>query len=294
MKRNLIEFFRASRTSKSSSLVLYYAGREKCLPSHQFGPAMRAQYLLHFILSGRGEFCIRDKTYSLTKNQAFIIKPGESTYYIADTEDPWEYMWFAFDGSEVVNILQDCGLMGETPITSYVLDDQLITAFSGIITQLENRIGNEYTLLGNLYHIFGHLSHSHNTSDTEYSNIYLQQAINFIRNNYRNNIKVQDVANYCQVERSYLYRIFMAELYTSPKQYLIQYRLRSAIDLITNSDLNTTEISYACGFSGPSIFCKYFRNHTGFTPKRYRTIDGDKTLSFVPASTEYLPTKTEG
>lgn len=282
MERNLVEFFRTPKGSKSSSLVLYYAGREKCLPSHHFGPAVRAQYLLHFILSGEGEFYVNGISYHLTQNQAFIIKPGESTYYLANEKDPWEYMWFAFDGSEVTNILQDCGLLGDTPVTSYILDDKLIAAFTDTITQLESRMENEYTMLGNLYYIFGHLSRSHYATDSEFSSVYLQHAISFIRNNYRNDIKVKDIANYAQVERSYLYRLFVEEFSISPKQYLIQYRLRSATDLLTNSDLNTTEIAYACGFSDPSIFCKYFRNHTGFTPKRYRTIDGDKTLSYVP------------
>lgn len=281
MQRDWVEFFRAPNTSKSSSLVLYYAGREKCLPGHQFGPAVRAQYLLHFILSGKGTFQTGKKEYALSKNQAFMIKPGENTCYIADRDDPWEYMWFAFDGSEVVTILQNCGLLGDDPITSYTLDDTLIAAFQDTITEMEMKTENEYMLLGNLYHIFAHLSRSRYADDAEISSIYLQHALNFIRNNYRNDIQVKDIAHYAQVERSYLYRMFMKEFHKSPKQYLVDYRLRAAADMLTHSEMNVTEVAYACGFNDPSAFCRYFREHTGFTPKRYRTIDGDRTLSYV-------------
>ncbi|MEG0753229.1 MAG: AraC family transcriptional regulator [Angelakisella sp.] len=282
MKRNLKEFFRTPNASRSSSLMLYYAGHEKCLPGHTFGPAVRAQYLLHFILDGKGEFHVCNHIYNLSKNQAFIIKPGESSYYLADALDPWEYIWFAFDGADVTRILQDCNLLGDVPFASYTLDDRLLDTFTDTIEQLQNKTENEYILLGNLFHVFGHLSRSRYAADVEDASLYLKHAINFICNNYRNDIKVQDIANYVQIERSYLYRLFINKFHCSPKQYLIQYRLQMATDLLTNSDLNTTEISYECGFGTPSAFCKYFREHTGFTPKRYRTIDGEKTLSYVP------------
>ena len=281
VQRDWVEYFRTPNSSKSSSLVLYYAGREKCLPGHQFGPAVRAQYLLHFILSGKGTFHSGNHTYSLSKNQAFMIKPGENTYYFADRDDPWEYMWFAFDGSEVVTILQNCGLLGDDPVTSYTLDDTLIAAFQDTITQMEMKTENEYMLLGNLYHIFGHLSRNRYADDAAISSICLQHALNFIRNNYRNDIHVQDIARYAQVERSYLYRLFINEFHQSPKQYLIQHRLLAATDMLTHSDLNVAEIAYACGFNDPSAFCRYFRERTGFTPKRYRAIDGTRTLTYV-------------
>lgn len=210
-----------------------------------------------------------------------MIKPGENTYYLADAEDPWEYIWFAFDGSEVISILQNCGLLGDDPITSYTLDDRLIEIFQDTIAQMEMKTESEYVLLGNLYHIFGHLSRSHHAEDGEIANIHLQRALNFIRNNYRNDIHIRDIAHYVQVERSYLYRLFMSEFQKSPKQYLIQYRLRAATDMLTHSEMNVSEISYACGFNNPSAFCRFFREYTGFTPKQYRTIDGDSTLSYI-------------
>ena len=78
MERNFVEFFRTAESGLNSSLVLYYAGRETCLPGHDFGPAVRGHYLLHFILAGHGEFHVNGHIYPLGPNQAFIIQPGES------------------------------------------------------------------------------------------------------------------------------------------------------------------------------------------------------------------------
>ena len=281
MKRNFVEFFRAAESGPNASLVLYYAGQEKCLPGHKFGPAVRGHYLLHFILSGHGEFHINSQIYHLGSNQAFIIQPGESTYYLADQQDPWEYLWFGFDGQDVPLILQDCGLLGDLPYANYVQDKQLLDTFSSVINRLKRKEENEYFLMGDLFHIFGHLCRTNGASHHTSSNLCLQHALNFIRNNYRHDIKVQDIAQYAQVDRSYLYRLFMEEFHISPKQYLIRQRLQCAMDLLAHSNLNTTEIAYASGFADPSAFCSHFRRLTGFTPKHYRSIDGKKTLSYV-------------
>ena len=72
MERNIVEFFRTKSARDTSSLVLYFAGREKCLPGHHFGPAIRAQYLLHFIIGGKGEFHVNGNVYHLAKNQVFL------------------------------------------------------------------------------------------------------------------------------------------------------------------------------------------------------------------------------
>lgn len=281
MERNFVEFFRTAESGQNSSLVLYYAGREKCLPCHDFGPAVRGHYLLHFILAGHGEFHVNGHIYPLGPNQAFIIQPGESTYYLADREDPWEYLWFGFAGQDVPNILQDCGLLGDKPYTTYSCDEQLLTSFSSVIQQLEKKEENEYLLLGDLYRIFGHLYRTQYTQRHQSANSSLQHALNFIHSNYRHDIKVQDIANYAQMDRSYLYRLFMDELHVSPKRYLIHYRLQCAMDLLAHSKLNTTEIAYASGFSDASAFCRHFRKVTGFTPKHYRSIDGKKSLSYI-------------
>ena len=75
------------------------AGNERCLPSHQFGPAVRSYWLLHFVVSGKGVFRTSRGEYSLGKNDIFVIRPYEITYYEADKSEPWEYMWIGFSSS---------------------------------------------------------------------------------------------------------------------------------------------------------------------------------------------------
>lgn len=281
MKRNYAEYFQNNKVTGTPALMLNYAGYEKCNSNHYFGPAVRAHYLLHFIINGKGCFQSHGKKYYLGKNQMFLIKPGETTFYIADAEDPWEYAWIAFTGTEVDSILQDCGLLNEDPISDYIPDEKLFDSILDIIDQLRNKVENRYSLLGNLYTIFGWLARNRRDETTDSKNIIINQAVKFIQNNYSYDIKVEDIARYVQVDRTYLYRLFMNEFNLSPKQYLLQYRIKTAINFLNNSNNTVLEIAYKCGFRDPSAFCKYFRKQYGFTPNKYRKIDGDTILSYV-------------
>ena len=76
-----------------SDCFLNFAGHEQCEPGHSFGPAIRPCYIIHFILSGKGKFFCDNVEYDLGANQAFLIEPTAMTFYQADFEDPWHYLW---------------------------------------------------------------------------------------------------------------------------------------------------------------------------------------------------------
>ena len=95
---------------ESAALCLHFCGWEKCAPGHAFGPAVRRHYLFHFILRGTGFFERGGRRVALEAGQGFLILPGESTFYAASQNDPWEYCWIGFDGADAPRLLRECGL----------------------------------------------------------------------------------------------------------------------------------------------------------------------------------------
>ena len=76
---------------KFSDLYLCFCGYEACQPFHSYGPAVRPNYVIHYIISGKGTFTIGNRTYRLTAGQGFFLMPNVRTYYAADADDPWTY-----------------------------------------------------------------------------------------------------------------------------------------------------------------------------------------------------------
>ncbi|MDF2565804.1 MAG: AraC family transcriptional regulator, partial [Massilibacillus sp.] len=54
------------------------------------------------------------------------------------------------------------------------------------------------------------------------------------------------------------------------QQYLLQFRLQVAVNMLETTNINITEISYSCGFKDTPTFCKHFKKFYCDTPFRYR------------------------
>ena len=99
-------------------LYLCYCGIHDCLPDHVFGPYERTEYLIHIVISGKGTYRVGNKTYNLGPNSLFLIWPGVTTIYEADTTEPWSYIWFGFNGLKSESVLRYAGLSKDNPVAT--------------------------------------------------------------------------------------------------------------------------------------------------------------------------------
>lgn len=263
-----IEF--TSQYKLSRALTIYYGGLEICSSSHSFGPAIRPHYLLHYVLNGKGKYYVNNKCYDLEKGEGFLIFPGESTYYKADTENPWEYCWISFDGYESNNILKNCGLSKDNLIFKDYSGGTFKESLLSLINNYEANSSNEFSLLGQLYLCFSSIYDQINSKEKNNYESYFDKALDYIYNNFSYDIKISDVAKHVRIDRTYLYKLFMKEYKISPQQYLISFRLNTAVNLLETTKMNITEISYSCGFKDTPTFYKHFKKQFNITPVKYR------------------------
>ncbi len=136
---------------------LYYCGSESCTPGHSFGPAVRSHYLIHFIRSGKGSYLRRGTVYSLKKGDAFLILPGETTKYMADTENPWDYTWVAFDGAGAEALLASCGFSMKNVVfhaENEIKGEKLIRQTEAFEARFQDERLNFLEILGHFYLLF--------------------------------------------------------------------------------------------------------------------------------------------
>jgi transcriptional regulator GlxA family with amidase domain len=72
------------------------------------------------------------------------------------------------------------------------------------------------------------------------------------------------------LSRSGLYRIFKAEMKTSPARYAKVKRMEAAASLLETTYLSVKEIASQVGFHDQSHFVRDFRKQYGHTPTEYR------------------------
>ncbi len=258
----------------NTDLNIYHCGEEDCSPGHSYGPALRDHYLIHFIIEGRGHYSVNNKTYQLNKGQGFLICPEIVTFYQASNKDPWKYSWVGFNGSKAKSYLEYANLSILNPIFTYNSDKQLAKVMEKMVSINKITKGNELKLLSLLYQFLSLLVEEANidelNSNNEMKLTYIKEAITFIEKNYSRKITIQELADYIGLDRSYLYSVFQDALEQSPQEYLINFRLNKACELMNNKKLNIGDISRSIGYNDPLYFSKVFKKVKGLTPTAFR------------------------
>ncbi len=96
-------------------------------------------------------------------------------------------------------------------------------------------------------------------------------AFNYIHSNYANeNLSAEEVAHAALMSVRSFHRIFTEIMGMPFMQYVKYLRLRRAKELLADTNRILSDISSACGFIDITTFHRLFRNHTGFTPRKYR------------------------
>ena len=256
--------------NEMNSLQFYYCGYEKCKPLHSFGPAVRAHYLLHFILSGKGTYQVKDTTYSVCKNQVFLIRPQEVTFYEADNKDPWEYLWFAFDGNEADRLINTFFVPPDSYVNTAVDYTKLQMFLQAAVPAFQSFLCTQIELCGWSYLFFSCLNQNADSQIQHNEKKYLSAALNYIYYNYMDDINIDEISGHLGIDRTYLYKIVKKYTNCSPKEYLTSRRIAAAKDMLQYSKYSITDIALACGFRDSSVFCKTFRTCERLTPSEYR------------------------
>jgi AraC-like DNA-binding protein len=259
----------------NTDLNMYNCGMEDCTPGHYYGPAVRDYYLIHYIYSGRGFFRHGNTTYYLEKGQGFLISPFETTYYQADSKDPWHYCWVGFSGKKALFYLLQANLSSDNPIFTYRSDDYLKNCILSMIDSDKSPIGRETKQLGHLYLFLTRIIESAlpiktSVSDDTRKNIYTKKVVEYIAKNYSRKITISEICTNIGLDRSYMGSIFKDCLNTSIQQFLLDYRIGKACSLMTNTTLTIGDISRSVGYDDPLLFSKMFKKCMSKSPKEYR------------------------
>lgn len=255
------------------SLSVYNVGSQKCKPGFQWGPGVRDHYLIHHVLRGQGDFEFRGKKYHLKAGDTFLIYPNAEACYRADDEDPWEYTWVGFAGTDAFYLLNHTDFSEESPVLEQV----------ALSVEIEHRIKQVYEAKGNLFYdavamtgaLYSMIAMlmENSSPETRQKNLQMdrvERAVRYIEEHYSYPITIEDIAGYTGVCRSHLYRMFQKVLKKSPKDYVEEYRLRQARQLLGETDLPITTIAHSVGYEDNLYFSKAFKKHTGKTPSDYR------------------------
>lgn len=246
-------------------------GYEECRATKAYEFIPIDYWVIHYCVDGEGFFRIRDQQNHIHAGDIFMIPPYTENTYFPDPENPWSYRWIGFRGTLVEKILERCGLTPEHYILRDRGDTGLEELFAGVYDSF--REGRELRALGDALAVLDYLECYVNFREKERlvpGEQHFYEIEYYLRQHYREDLKISQVAEAVNIDRTYIYRLFRKYAGQSPSQYLQRYRLEQAAVLLRKSSLSVTEICYEVGYQNLPYFTKSFKEYRGMTPSEYR------------------------
>ena len=98
----------------------------------------------------------------------------------------------------------------------------------------------------------------------------ISSVISYIQKNFRNDIKLRDVANHIYLSEKYFSGFFKKETGISFSDFLTNIRIENACHMLIHTNDSIEFIAHDSGFNSPNHFHYTFKKITGMTPGEFR------------------------
>ncbi|HIU75594.1 MAG TPA: AraC family transcriptional regulator [Candidatus Pelethocola excrementipullorum] len=259
---------------RNSELELVFYGREQCQPHKYWGSGTKNLYKVHYVHKGEGLIRTDTKEYHVYARQCFIFYPDQVVYYEADGQNPWEYSWVAFEGTNAEYYLKRAGGCRENIVIDHFNQKEMEEAFANLMAVKSSDPAKDMKFISLLYTILSAILITPNEPSAKhkmpYPSMHVKEALKYIQANYAKEISVGEIAGYLYLDRKYFSRIFKKHLKISPTAYITNYRLMIACELLEESSLCVNQIAGQVGYDNPFSFSRAFKKLMGLSPANYR------------------------
>ncbi|GLP98030.1 helix-turn-helix domain-containing protein [Paraferrimonas sedimenticola] len=99
---------------------------------------------------------------------------------------------------------------------------------------------------------------------------HYKAVLDYVAAHFSHSILVEDLAAQANLSPSHFAVLFKRTMGLSPMQFVLNYRLEQAKQLLTKSDKPLIDIAISCGFSDQAHFSRQFKSEQNETPSNYR------------------------
>lgn len=250
-------------------------------------------YRLMYIIDGYGFMEVNGIRYEAAKGCLFFWQPGIMYSILPEPQHPFTIIGFNFDftcdHSDISYPVppEDEASFGREKIVELVNFIDLEPFNRPII--LKNMQSQENSLLemtneyntrkryytgkirGNfsalMFDIARNLSAAGSADEASGSKVDL--VIRYIQEHYSSPITNHEIGQHFNFHPIYINRLMVKHTGTALHQYIINYRISVALNLLQTTNKSVTEIAYSVGFRDINYFSRYFKKLVGLSPKKY-------------------------
>jgi len=272
LDNSYIYFNSPSNTAKSLFYYINSVGHFYCDNKYRVSRENFNSFLIMYVVKGEGSLTINNKSKIIKENDVMLINCYEPHRY--ETNTSLETLWMHFDGNVIFdyfNLIKQDNTHVVFPATSSLIPDSL----NSIINSFkESQMINEPLISCKIQRILAELLNlsNGNFNSTSSNSTFVNNSISYMKNNFKNKISLEDIANSVSISPFHFSRLFKKETGYSPYEYIIMIRLNHAKNLLKTSNMLIKEIAFECGFNSESNFVITFKKHTNMNPRQFRNV----------------------
>ncbi len=237
---------------------------------------------LIWVLEGELFLTLDNRTLRLCADEIAVVN-GETVH--GATPKNCRYQCLVFNLAFLKTGNADCDafidgiLSHDYLLREHPTDGEIVSIVQKIFKTLDSEsVGSAFQTMGLFQQWLGEIQKkndftarlSPDSLPDEKKTLKLKAALRYIRENFNENITLDDVAAIAGLSCKYFCKFFKDLTGTTPINYLMTYRIERAARKLLSSDASVTQIAYDCGFNDLSYFIKTFKAHKGVSPKEYR------------------------
>jgi AraC-like DNA-binding protein len=246
-------------------------GCENCLADYRISREDFPYYAVEFVSRGEGTLALNGKTHPLMTGAVFAYGPGIQHDMNCDPKKPMIKYFVDFSGPGAPAFL---GRPGPRPgeIVQSTSPQHIVDIFEQLIeagkrdTPFRERICRAIA-----QHLLLRIAESAVPLGAVGA-IAFETFLNcrqWMDTNYRRTESLQQIAENCNVEMSYMCRLFKRYAHQSPWQYVLRLKMRAAAQRLQARDARVGDVAEEFGFADPFQFSRSFRKVFGVSPRKF-------------------------
>lgn len=227
-----------------------------------------------YLTRGRGEFeTAASGLHTVGSGDVLILLPGQWHRYRPDPATGWDEYWIECDGPRLRHLLSLRPLNPDRPVLHLGPDEAVQDLFLQAIELLRHEPPDFPFLLGAtaellLARLFSALKRREpeirRTSDI------IRKACVWLTRDTTQRQDLHRLAAQLNLSYSTFRRLFRTHTGFSPRQYVLEFHLRRASDLLTQTTRPISRIADELGFESVFYFSRFFKQRTGVSPLAFR------------------------
>ena len=232
----------------------------------------KESYILFYTLRGAGLIEQDGNHVTLSTGQALLLNcRTPQSYCTAPGQSCWHHYWVHLDGAGVAAM--EPLLLPDKKLTPVQLTGvRMQELFELVLEQMELGTVDSMVQTGLALHEMLALCAQSLFAQAEMTTNrqLILQAAETLRKNYRQELSLADLLSSAHMSKSYFLRLFRRYMGTTPYNYLVNFRITQAKELLVLTDHSISEIAQEAGFGDASNFSTRFAKATGQSPMQYR------------------------